>query len=392
MTPPTVPAGSGLEVPGLEAVVRFHALGGGALGGRALGGGALGGGAHGGDFYDIVRLGRPGTADGRWAVVLGDVRGDDEETAAVATTARDAIRGEALGQRSPAVMLRSLNELLLGLGGEHGGEDDDGRTPRRCSAVVAVVEPIEGAARVSIAVAGHPAPLVLRRHGAVEVVRAAGPVLGVDEHPALDDTELLLGRGDSLVLYTAGLTGRRGGGRFDEEELRAVLARCTGFTAAVLAERIETAARAFVEDAPTDNLVVAVARVPEEVATATLLTADLPSDATAPGRARRIVTASLAAHGLDDLLEPAVLLASEVVTNAGVHGGGHARIEVEHDLGRVRVSVSDVSDTPPRRLDLGVDATSGRGVMLLDQLAARWGVDVAPHRGKTVWFELDATR
>ncbi|MGE0795980.1 MAG: ATP-binding protein, partial [Acidimicrobiia bacterium] len=83
---------------------------------------------------------------------------------------------------------------------------------------------------------------------------------------------------------------------------------------------------------------------------------------------------------------------SEVVTNAVVHGGGHARIEVEHDLGRVRVSVSDVSDTPPRRLDLGVDATSGRGVMLLDQLAARWGVDVAPHRGKTVWFELDATR
>ncbi len=167
-----------------------------------------------------------------------------------------------------------------------------------------------------------------------------------------------------------------------------MLARCTGFTADVLAERIETAARAYVEDAPRDDLAIVAVRVPEAMATATLVSADLPTDVTAPGRARRIVAASLTGRGLDDLIEPAVLLTSEVVTNAVQHGGGHARIAVEHEPQGIRVSVSDVGEGVPQVLDLGLDATSGRGMHLLEQLADRWGVE-SHASGKTVWFELD---
>jgi anti-sigma regulatory factor (Ser/Thr protein kinase) len=213
--------------------------------------------------------------------------------------------------------------------------------------------------------------------------------------PFVADRQLELGRGDALVLYTDGVTEahtRSAGDHrrpFDQEALVAVLARCTGFTADVLAERIETAARGHVEDAPRDDLAIIALRVPESMGTAAVVSADLPSDSTAPGRARRIVTASLAGRGLDDLVEPAVLLTSEIVTNAVQHGGGHARIVVEHDDDGLRVSVSDASDRMPRRLELGIDATSGRGIHLLDQLADRWGVEPHTTRGKTVWFELD---
>jgi anti-sigma regulatory factor (Ser/Thr protein kinase) len=361
----------GLEVPGLEIAVRVH---------------ELEDASHvGGDFYDVVRLGHPGAPDRRWAVVIGEARGKGAEATTNAMVARHAVRTAALDEASPSRMLRSLNALLLTMDGQ------DAFDPRFCTAIVAVVEPVGATAHITLSVAGHPPPLVLRRHGAVEVIESPGILLGVLAETSVDDQAIVLERGDALVLYTDGITERHADSQlFDEDELIAVISRCAGFTAEVLAERIETAARAFVEEAPRDDLAIVVVRVPEAMATATLVSADLPADVTAPGRARRIVAASLASRGLDDLLEPAVLLASEVVTNAVVHGGGHARIGVEHDLGRIRVTVTDASNSPPRRLDLGLDATSGRGVQLLDELATRWGVEPHEPNGKTVWFELDA--
>jgi anti-sigma regulatory factor (Ser/Thr protein kinase) len=369
-----------LDVPGLEVAMRFHPFG----GGTELGG----------DFYDLVHLGQPGAPDGCWAVVIGEARGRGPETAAVAESARLAVRASAVSERSPAGMLRSLNDVLLesnrrqpGLDGSRGDPID----PSFCTAAIAVIELVDRTAQITLATAGHPPPLVLRRHGAVEVVASEGTLLGILTEPAVEDQTLVLGPGDTLVLYTDGITERHAESQlFDEDELLAVVARCAGFTADVLAERIETAARAFVDEVPRDDLTIGVVRVPEAMATATLVSADLPADVTAPGRARRIVAASLATRGLEELLEPAVLLASEVVTNAVVHGGGHARLGVEHDRRRIRVSVRDASNARPRRLDLGLEATSGRGVQLLDQLATRWGVDLHLPRGKTVWFELDA--
>jgi hypothetical protein len=56
--------------------------------------------------------------------------------------------------------------------------------------------------------------------------------------------------------------------------------------------------------------------------------------------------------------------------------------------GRTRIGVTDGSSEPPRRLDLGPEATSGRGMYLLEELAEEWGIDERPN-GKTVWFELE---
>ena len=84
---------------------------------------------------------------------------------------------------------------------------------------------------------------------------------------------------------------------------------------------------------------------------------------------------------------PADLLVSELAANAIEHVGSPFTVHVSVDP--VRVSVTDPG--PPADLRAVVpddDAPRGRGLVLLDGLAARWGVTDHPAGGKTVWFEL----
>ena len=119
----------------------------------------------------------------------------------------------------------------------------------------------------------------------------------------------------------------------------------------------------------------------------------LPADRTAPRLARRHVTAAgIRAGWLPELVDRALLIASELVTNAILHGRAPAEITVRTLPSAVRIEVSDggagapvLPDHKPRS-----SATSGRGVFLLDQLADRWGCHPrTPGPGKTVWAELD---
>lgn len=83
------------------------------------------------------------------------------------------------------------------------------------------------------------------------------------------------------------------------------------------------------------------------------------------------------------------LLATEAMTNAVQHGPRDAPIDVvvERSGGVVRVAVTDRSPVFPELQSVAPTALGGRGVMLIDRLANRWGVDPAPD-GKTVWFEV----
>ncbi|MCU1483639.1 MAG: domain S-box protein [Actinomycetia bacterium] len=364
LLPPATPT-----VPGLEIATRFFAVGAGI--------------DVGGDFYDVFRMGTAAEPADRWAVVIGDVRGKGTEAASISGAARHAIRVAALHEQSPAAILRRLNELLLAMA------DEDELDPRFCTAVVAVVEPLESGARIVLAIGGHPPPLVLRADGTTEAIGSPGSLIGVVAEPDVSDVTIELATGDALVLYTDGVTERHAGDRFfDEEGLASVLSRCTGFTAPVLAERIETASRAFVEDAPRDDLAIVVVRAPERGATATTAGADLPADVGAPTFGRRFVVAALAALGLDQHAEIAALLASELVTNALVHATGPFRISVEPLDGAVRIVVTDGSEQEPVVQAPDTERPGGRGVYLVDALASRWGVQRMTG-GKAVWFELD---
>jgi two-component sensor histidine kinase len=100
------------------------------------------------------------------------------------------------------------------------------------------------------------------------------------------------------------------------------------------------------------------------------------------------VAGHLAAAGRQDVVEVASLLVSELVTNAIQHAGSEVNVHLEVTENLVRVEVDDASPRAPLRLVVPEDAERGRGLQLVEALAASWGVDQVPGDGKKVWFEV----
>jgi hypothetical protein len=89
-------------------------------------------------------------------------------------------------------------------------------------------------------------------------------------------------------------------------------------------------------------------------------------------------------------VQDALLLTSELVTNAVTHTDGGSELHASYDPmgGRVRVEVADTSSIVPtiRKTD-GSSSLGGRGLRVIDTVATRWGTILLP-TGKSVWFEL----
>jgi anti-sigma regulatory factor (Ser/Thr protein kinase) len=117
----------------------------------------------------------------------------------------------------------------------------------------------------------------------------------------------------------------------------------------------------------------------------------VPATPTSARTARRFVSAFCTRQRLpQETCEDAVLLVSEVVGNSLRHARSEARIRVDL-IGRVlRVEVADDRPELPQLRNAPADATDGRGVRILDEVAKRWGADrrTVPPPGKVVWFEL----
>jgi len=118
-----------------------------------------------------------------------------------------------------------------------------------------------------------------------------------------------------------------------------------------------------------------------------VVTTSLGAEARNVREARRFVERALAEWDLTDLTDLATLLTSELVTNAILHAHSAVELSLTLDADRVRVEVRDDGDGEPARRELVVEATSGRGLALVDMLATDWGV-VGHGLGKSVWFEL----
>ncbi len=119
---------------------------------------------------------------------------------------------------------------------------------------------------------------------------------------------------------------------------------------------------------------------------------ELPLDPVSAGQARRFVSAALDGWALADLTDDAVLLTSEVVTNALLHTtSSHIRLRLVLLDDGVRVEVEDMSEVLPCARDSSRSATTGRGLALVEAAARSWGTRPGDH-GKTVWFEIAADR
>jgi anti-sigma regulatory factor (Ser/Thr protein kinase) len=114
----------------------------------------------------------------------------------------------------------------------------------------------------------------------------------------------------------------------------------------------------------------------------------LRGDLRSPTEARRFVARTLTPLlGREDV-ETAMLLTSELVTNATLHAGTECELELRGFPDALVIRVSDFDQAGDvRSLGKRNELSAGRGLRMLEVLCRRWGVEPAP-RGKTVWCEL----
>ncbi len=223
LLPPPLPS-----IPDLAIAARFRAAG--------------GVDTVGGDFYDLFPVaGEPSS----WLVVMGDVTGTGPAAAAITAVARYAARTASLYEREPSAVLARLNDVLV----------QDGERRRVCTAVCVLVEARPGAATITVACAGHPPPLRVDAAGVTEPVGTAGTLLGAFPDGSWTDTTLTLATGETLLLYTDGVTDTRGPeGRFGGRRLRAFVAGCAGRPVEEVAAALDAELLAFQRGPQRDDV------------------------------------------------------------------------------------------------------------------------------------------
>lgn len=127
--------------------------------------------------------------------------------------------------------------------------------------------------------------------------------------------------------------------------------------------------------------------------TAVSTTATLDAAELSAREARQLVRGVLAdARVSAEATETALLLVSELVTNAVLHADGRPVLDVVVETDRLRISVSDAGrGTPEVQVDNPLLSDHGRGMLLVDSLSSRWGSEPTGPGGKRVWFELESS-
>ena len=389
LLPPSAP-----EIPGLEVAAVFRP------GDRSV--------AVGGDFYDVFPAGAH-----RWGIAMGDVCGRGARAASRTALVRYTLRAVAGDFDDPVAVLRRLNDAMLA-----EPEADD----RFCATVFGFVELDRGGAVVTLACAGHPRPVVVRQSGWLDIRGQPGTLVGILEDLDVSADRVRLHPGDSLVFYTDGISEARNrdGDQFADEDLTETLLGAYDAAPSELTATVRERALAFAGGTLGDDFAVLAIRVPPDAgdegdASRTGTTGGsagrlepgpeaggrpLPprvartSLASEPGSARaarRFLAEVLMSWRMPELLEgDAALLLSELASNAILHARSPLTVIVRYDGRSLRVEVGDGSRAHPELQPPGpADATGGRGLLLVDRIAARWGI-MPTEKGKRVWFELPA--
>jgi phosphoserine phosphatase RsbU/P len=229
----------------------------------------------GGDFYDVVPL-----RDDRWLLVIGDVSGKGVQAATVTGLVREVIRALVRGGRPLLEIIDRINETLV----------ERGRG-RFCTLALAAVErtagdgpasrpapgPAPGLApgppgsapgpappatlAVTLHLAGHDRPVLLRADGRTFQVGTGGTALGLLDTVTCPAETVWLHPNDSLVFFTDGVTERRRGRElFGAQRLRDATAPLAGYSAELVAARLRSATLGFSAEQPRDDIAVLVVR------------------------------------------------------------------------------------------------------------------------------------
>lgn len=207
LVPPAVP-----EIEGFDVATRYHAAQRDQVGG---------------DFFDVV------AADWGTGLIIGDSCGKGTLAASYAGSARWTLHTVMLDSQDPARALERLNTVLSR---SKGGRD------RYVTVAAASLCRDSDGLRLSVAVGGHPHPLIVRRDGAIERIGETGPLVGWVTESVYSCVDQMLNPGDAVVMFTDGLLESIAGqGETDGRALEAVLAPQAGRTAEELAAALDAA-------------------------------------------------------------------------------------------------------------------------------------------------------
>ncbi|MBV7697858.1 SpoIIE family protein phosphatase [Streptomyces sp. TRM70350] len=331
----------------------------------------------GGDWFDVIPL-----SGARVALVVGDVVGHGMRAAATMGRLRTAVRTLADVDLPPDELLTHLDDLIIHLSadeaGAEGAGDAAGGIGTTCLYVV--YDPVSR--HCTLARAGHPPPAVVSPDGAVYLLDVpVGPPLGLGGLP-FETVETELAEGSILALYTDGLLQTREHDIDDAlDGMFAALSRPAS-TLETVCDRVLTG---LLTHRPEDDVALLVART-RALHDDRVVVWDLPSDASVVAQARRRTADQLTAWGLDEATFVTELMVSELVTNAIRYGRPPIQLRLIHENSTLICEVSDSSSTAPHMRRARTFDEGGRGLLLVAQLAQRWGTRHAPV-GKTIWAE-----
>ncbi|WP_086732562.1 SpoIIE family protein phosphatase [Streptomyces glaucescens] len=339
----------------------------------------------GGDWFDVIPL-----SGMRVAMVVGDVVGHGIPASATMGRLRTAVRTLADIDLAPDELLTHLDDLVVRLSEESGGEGSPGEVGATC--LYAVYDPVSR--RCTLARAGHPAPIVVPPGEAPrELDVPGGPPLGLGGLP-FEATELYLHEGTVLSFFTNGLVdspGRaEGTGRRLLLDALASGAGPTGSGSAGPGSLDEACDRILHAVLPPggscDDVALLVART-HGLPASQVATWDIPADPALVAPIRKQVLEQLSTWGLTEASFTTELVVSELVTNAIRYGSHPIRLRLIHDADTLICEVSDTSHTAPHLRRAKTWDEGGRGLLLVAQLTQRWGSRHTPE-GKTIWAEM----
>ena len=203
----------------------------------------------GGDFYDFF------DGAGRWIAAVGDVCGKGAEAAALTGLVRHTLRASAEFE-GPAKTLAQVDRAIY--------NETHGTT--FCTLVCASidhVEPGNGSVHATTATGGHPEPLLLRATGAVERLPRTGPLLGITNRATFEETDIKLEPGDTMLLFTDGVTEARADGElFGETRLIELARKWSALPVDQLLARLEEEVVAFSDAGrPQDDIAMLAIRI-----------------------------------------------------------------------------------------------------------------------------------
>ncbi|MER7482719.1 SpoIIE family protein phosphatase [Streptomyces sp. NPDC126510] len=324
----------------------------------------------GGDWYDVIPL-----PDHHVALVIGDVQGHSAGAATLMGQMRTALRAYAVEGHPPDVVVAHANRLLTDM------ESDLFAT---CCYVDVDLE--EGAAWCVRA--GHLPPVLRYPDGRTEIAEAeGGPPLGVVTRADFPMSPLRLPPGTLITLATDGLV-ETPDSDIDEgmDHLAARLADAAPADLGLIADTL-------LGDAPrSDDVALLLLRYDGMALRPLRESWTVWRVPQAVGHARRFARRTLRSWGVTAEYDAVLLVVSELVTNALVHTDGKVRMDLTVIGSRLRVAVADASPrSPVRPTSIGWEATGGRGILLVEALAATWGT-LPVSGGKQVWAELPLGR